>query len=270
MESKSLIAGAAGSAKHIDISPLRIGRGQVNRLHEAVLNGDTEAARDLVDLAAYAAFALMQIWNSYDLDILSPDFEKNREPRREMLRAIAGGREAWPLEYHCRKGQRKKTEQMVKQLGLGTATPLKAIGVDDDMMRHLIESLTYTIGMPSADNAQEWVERAMNEIETSEPPGMRLALRDPKTWLHGLADPERQVGKRQKAAYKRLEKWEAEKKAEHKSGKLSIEESDTKAKRARAIENFQVTDAELVFGLKEALTARVKSLTEKRPQIKER
>ena len=252
-----------------EFSPLGIAKAKVRELTNAAFAGNAEAAKALVLIADEVAAELEAIWEGWACLLSSRDseFEKAREPHREMLRRIARERETWPVLHHCRAAKRKTTDQMLKELELGTMMPLKAVDVKDDYMRYLIDSLSYDIGALSADNAKEWVQRAMNYIETSEPPGMRLALRTPHTWLYGLADPARQVGKRQKAAYKRLEKWEEQKKGQHKSGELSIEESEAKERRIMEIKNYTVTEAELVYGLKEALTARVKSIVEKRPQI---
>ncbi len=256
----------AKSAKPTDAwnpDRLQIGRAQIDSLYRRAMQGDAAAAKDLVDLARYAAIKLKLIWDGLDLDTPSPDFEKNRKPLRKILRSIATQQETWPIEFHCRTKKRESTALMLKELALGTKTPLKAVGVKDSYMRHLIETLCYELGYPSAHNRRSWIDSAMHYVERNFPEPLRQ-----DTWLRALADPERQIGKRQAKAYKKLEAWERKAKQGHRSGKLSVEELEEKKKRTQRIKaNASVTEAELIFGLREALTAAVKSLVHERPQI---
>lgn len=253
------------SPTNVDFSPFGIGRGQINKLHNAAVQGDADAARDLVELADYAASVLNWVWDGLNFSIASPNFERAREAQREMLRRIAEKRETWPVLYRRRMAYKKRTDQMAKQLRLGTAPPLKAIGVSDGDMRFLIETLlSYEIGTPPADNVKEWIDKAMNFIEKN----FHDELYEGKTFLYCLANPKRQVKKRRKKARDRLNKWEGKMKSQHESGKLSIEETEYKAAWLRRIRrNARVTENELRYGLREALTAALKSLIPKSPQI---
>ena len=250
----------------LEFSPLGIAKAEVRELTNAALAGNADAARALVLVADEAATELEAIWEGWAWTMSSRDldFEKARDLHREMLRRIARERETWPILHHCRAARRKTTDQMLKQLELGTKTPLKAIGIADGHMRHLIETLSYEIGMPSADNAREWRDKAMDYVERN----FHDQLYQERTWLQGLANPKRQVEKRRKKARAKLNEWEAKTRREHKSGELSPEESETKAAwLIRIRHNAKVTHAELRYGLKEALTAALKSLVQKRPQI---
>ena len=236
----------------------KIGKAQLDMLYKKVMEGDEESAVDLVSLASYAVLLLELVWSGHDFRP-SPDFERNREIKRDMLRAIASKRERWPIDYHCRKAQRKTMEEMLKGLELGTKTPLKALDVADDYTRLLLDQvLCPSVGFPTAENAKDWVEKAMSEILSSE--GLRAALFDPHTWLYRVSNPQRQAERRRNKARKALKAWEVRARREHRSGNLSVEERERKAEKERRIASIRVNDSDIKSGIREAIALRVKSL----------
>jgi len=250
----TLLQEAKDTGEQLDWSPFGIAAAQVSKLKRAALTGDAEAATALVKIASSAVSALDWIWWGWDCETTSPEYEKRREPKREMLRQIAKKRDSWPVSYHCREGKRKDTAQMMKELGLGTGTPLKVVGVEDGMMLHWVTCLSYEIGNPTAENAREWPRRALEWMDSFE--GIRTALRDPKTWLYELANPERQKKKRRSKAIKALNRWENKTKKRHRSRKLSVEEAEAKMERLKRINSRDVvSEGDIVSGFKEAIAA---------------
>lgn len=158
---------------------------------------------------------------------------------------------------------------MLKQLKLGTRTPIKAVNVRDDNMRLLIETLSYEVGTPSAGKAKEWADKAIAKMASWG--WMKVQLLDPKTWIYALANRKRQITRKNTKQLDRMEKKlnrELAKGAGTTADDAKIQKlKDVIADMKEVGLQKGQTEADPQKLLKEAIVTRLESILPQRPQM---
>jgi hypothetical protein len=270
---------APSTGPKIDLTPLSIGRAKINQLYNQGMAGDAKAVKALVGLAAYAAESVYDFWRLNDPALAPAKAAKKQRRRREMLKRAASERDDFPLLHSWRKNRNHHNKAMLAELRLAEKSIWKTSDISQDKTGAGMHYLLLDVIYPHFQWLRRQTDRRTGlEGKIQALPPLRLAtrkkwaavstdycasdlfagmtvLRDRGTWINRLAKPERQLAKRKAKATKRLKRKY--------SGELDALQETRKQLWQNRIDQMQFTDADLLTGLTEAISARLKNILKK-------
>jgi hypothetical protein len=276
LKGSSVLTGAPQTGPKIDLSPLSIGRAKINQLYNQGVAGDAKAVKALVGLAAYAAESVYDFWRLNDPDLAPAKAAKKQRRRREMLQRAASERDDFPLLHSWRKNQNHCYKTMLAELPLAEKSIWKTSDICQEEtgagMHYLILDIIYPYfqwlrrqtdrrtglegkiqALPRLHLAtrKKWAALSAEYCASDLFAGMAV-LRNKGTWLHRLANPKRQFAKRLAKARARL--------ARRYSDDPDEIEATCIQHRQDRIARMTITDADILTGLAEAISSRLKSI----------
>jgi hypothetical protein len=283
-ESKSLLPAIVGNGpiEPLDLSPLTIGKRQVNRLHNAAVKGDAQATKDLVALAVYAAYTVQDFWGhlNWPGNIEYSTAEIERDKRRALLKQAARQRDDFPFLCSWQKSRNRITKEMRDEieplLGANGIWKTKKIKQDESGagMHFLLHDCVYPefeFLRASPDKLQglegeiqklprltrktcgRWATLAAKWCAT-----WPDALETPGCWLHRLAIKEAEA-----LFKKRITKAKKAFQRAKRAGRYAGRSGIAPVLRQHKIASMNVRETDFVNGLRNAIKKRLYSILKK-------